>query len=173
MKRNPDAGTPGLLTRKDCSRRESRADRILECINRVDCDHLYQRVTQCARAFPRIKPVWSTKAAARNYYDRSASLTAYQANFLPQRYYRNSCYRFPIMISLWIFLAICPVALGSLLVFASHIDPLSGRWRGAQLLGSLGPRADQMLGEHVERLGSSIKKHASAIACSESPSTGS
>jgi hypothetical protein len=77
------------------------------------------------------------------------------------------------MTSLWIFLAICPIALGSLLAFASHIDPLSGRWRGAQLLGSLGPRADQVVAEHVERLGRSIKKHASAIACSESPSIGS
>lgn len=79
----------------------------------------------------------------------------------------------PIMISLWIFLAICPIALGSLLVFASHIDPLSGRWRGAQLLGSLGPRANRVVGEHAERLGRSIKKHASVIACSESPSIGS
>ncbi|CAN7412043.1 hypothetical protein [Caballeronia sp. dw_19] len=74
------------------------------------------------------------------------------------------------MTSLWIFLAICPIALGSLLVFASHIDPLSGRWRGAQLLG---PRANLALGENVARLGRSIKKQASAIACSESPSTGS
>jgi hypothetical protein len=77
------------------------------------------------------------------------------------------------MTSLWIFLAICPIALGSLLVFASHIDPLSGRWRGAQLLGSLGPRANLAVGEHVARMGRSIKKHASAIACSESPSIGS
>ena len=81
------------------------------------------------------------------------------------------------MTSFWIFLGICPLALGSLLVFASHIDPLSGRWRGAQLLGSLGPRADLVVGEYVERLGRSIKKHASAhasaIACSESPSIGS
>jgi uncharacterized BrkB/YihY/UPF0761 family membrane protein len=77
------------------------------------------------------------------------------------------------MTSFWIFLAICPIALGSLLVFASHIDPLSGRWRGAQLLGSLGPRAHQAVGEHVARVGSSIKKHSGAIACSESPSIGS
>ncbi|MEA3115459.1 MAG: hypothetical protein QOG58_5258 [Caballeronia sp.] len=77
------------------------------------------------------------------------------------------------MTSFWIFLAICPIALGSLLVFASHIDPLSGRWRGAQLLGSLGPRANQAVGEHVARVGGSIKKHAGAIACSESPSIGS
>jgi len=83
------------------------------------------------------------------------------------------------MTSLWIFLAICPIALGSLLVFASHIDPLSGRWRGAQLLGSLGPlgplgpRSNLAAGAHVVRLVRSIKKHASAIVCSESPSTGS
>ncbi|SAL25997.1 hypothetical protein AWB69_01941 [Caballeronia udeis] len=77
------------------------------------------------------------------------------------------------MTSLWIFLSICPIALGSLLVFASHIDPLSGRWRGAQLLGSLGPRANQAAGDRVARLGASVKKYASAIACSESPSIGS
>jgi uncharacterized BrkB/YihY/UPF0761 family membrane protein len=77
------------------------------------------------------------------------------------------------MTSFWIFLAICPIALGSLVVFASHIDPLSGRWRGAQLLGSLGPRANQAVGAHVARVGGSIKKHAGAIACSESPSIGS
>jgi len=77
------------------------------------------------------------------------------------------------MTSFWIFLAICPIALGSLLVFASHIDPLSGRWRGAQLLGSLGPRANQAVGAHVARVGGSIKKHTGAIACSESPSIGS
>ena len=41
--------TPGLLTREDCSRRKSRAEDILERTNRADCDHLYQRVTQCAR----------------------------------------------------------------------------------------------------------------------------
>jgi len=77
------------------------------------------------------------------------------------------------MTSLWIFLAICPIALGSLLAFASHIDPLSGRWRGEQLLGSPGPRANLPMGEHVARLGRSIKNDASAIACSESPSIGS
>ena len=77
------------------------------------------------------------------------------------------------MTSLWIFLAICPIALGSLLVFASHIDPLSGRWRGEQLLGSLGTRANRTVGEHVARFGRSIKKDLSAIACSESPSIGS
>src|SRR5471032_3504670 len=76
IKRSPDAGTSRLLTRENCSRRESRAERILECINRADCDHLYQRVTQCARAFPAIKPVWSTKAAARNYYDGNAAMPA-------------------------------------------------------------------------------------------------
>jgi hypothetical protein len=77
------------------------------------------------------------------------------------------------MTSLWIFLGICPIALGSLLAFASHIDPLSGRWRGAQLLGSLGPRANLAVSEQVASLGRSIKKHANAIACSESPSIGS
>ena len=80
------------------------------------------------------------------------------------------------MTSFWIFLGICPIALGSLLAFASHIDPLSGRWRGAQLLGSLGPlgpRSNLAAGAHVVRLVRSIKKHASAIVCSESPSTGS
>jgi len=77
------------------------------------------------------------------------------------------------MTSLWIFLGICPIALGSLLVFASHIDPLSGHWRGARLLGSLSPRANLAAGEGVARLHRAIKKHASAIACSESPSTGS
>jgi hypothetical protein len=77
------------------------------------------------------------------------------------------------MTLFWIFLAVCPIALGSLLVFASHIDPLSGRWRGAQLLGSLGPRANLAMGEQVARVGRSIKKHTDAIACSESPSTGS
>jgi hypothetical protein len=77
------------------------------------------------------------------------------------------------MTSLWIFLAVCPIALGSLLVFASHIDPLSGHWRGARLIGSLPPQV--MLGQarHFARLGSAVKKHVSAIACSESPSIGS
>jgi hypothetical protein len=80
---------------------------------------------------------------------------------------------FPIMTSLWIFFAICPVALGSLLVFASHIDPLSGRWRGAQLIGSLRRQAKFAAGKRVVHLGSAFKKHAGAIACSESPSIGS
>jgi len=83
---------------------------------------------------------------------------------------------FSIMTSLWIFFAICPVALGSLLVFASHIDPLSGRWRGAQLIGSLRRQAKSAAGKrvaHVAHLGSAFKKHAGAIACSESPSIGS
>lgn len=77
------------------------------------------------------------------------------------------------MTLFWIFLAICPVALGSLLVFSSHIDPLSGRWRGAQLLGSLDPRTNLAVGEQLARVGRSIKKHTDVIACSESPSTGS
>ena len=90
MKRSPDAGTSGLLTREDCSRRESQAEPILECINRADCDHLYQRVTQCARAFPALKPAWSTKAAARNYYGRRADMTACYASFLLKRYHQTS-----------------------------------------------------------------------------------
>jgi hypothetical protein len=77
------------------------------------------------------------------------------------------------MTSLWIFFAICPIALGSLLVFASHIDPLSGRWRGAQLIGLLRRQAEFAAGKRVGHLGSAFKKHASAIACSESPSIGS
>ena len=77
------------------------------------------------------------------------------------------------MTSMWIFLALCPLALGSLLVFASHIDPLSGHWRGARLIGSLGSPAMFGQGKRFSRLGSAVKKHASAIACSESPSIGS
>src|SRR6266702_1302012 len=53
-KRNPDAGTPGFLTRENCSRREARAGAILGCSNPPDCDHLYQRVTQCSRTFPAV-----------------------------------------------------------------------------------------------------------------------
>jgi len=30
---------------------------------------------------------------------------------------------------LWAFAAIAPLALASLVAFAAHIDPLSGRWR--------------------------------------------
>jgi hypothetical protein len=78
-----------------------------------------------------------------------------------------------IMTSLWIFLAICPIALGSLLVFASHIDPLSGHWRGARLIGSLRPQVMFGRGKRFARLGSAVRKHVSAIACSESPSIGS
>jgi hypothetical protein len=78
-----------------------------------------------------------------------------------------------IMTSFWIFLGICPIALGSLLAFASHIDPLSGHWRGARLFGSLSPRASLAADEAVAGLRRAIKKHASAIACSESPSIGS
>ncbi|WP_438393565.1 hypothetical protein [Caballeronia sp. DA-9] len=80
-----------------------------------------------------------------------------------------------IMMALWIFLALCPLAMISLLVFASHIDPLSGRWRAARLLGSL--HVPDMR-EESKRLGDAVKNHAAAsragiIACSESPSTGS
>jgi hypothetical protein len=78
-----------------------------------------------------------------------------------------------IMTSLWIFLFVCPLALGSLLAFASHIDPLSGHWRGARLIDSLRPQGVFGRGKRSARLGSAVKKHASAIACSESPSTGS
>jgi hypothetical protein len=77
------------------------------------------------------------------------------------------------MTSLWIFFAICPVALGSLVVFASHIDPLSGRWRGAQLIGLLRRQAEFAAGKRLGNPGSAFKKHVSAIACSESPSIGS
>jgi hypothetical protein len=78
------------------------------------------------------------------------------------------------MTSLWIFFAICPVALGSLVVFASHIDPLSGRWRGARLIGLLRRQAEFAAGKRVGHPGSSaFKKHVSVIACSESPSIGS
>ncbi|MEZ2351353.1 hypothetical protein [Caballeronia sp. RCC_10] len=30
---------------------------------------------------------------------------------------------------LWVFAAVAPVALASLVAFAAHIDPLSVRWR--------------------------------------------
>jgi hypothetical protein len=33
------------------------------------------------------------------------------------------------MTALFIFLGICPVALGVLIAFAARIDPRSGRWR--------------------------------------------
>ncbi|OTP73595.1 hypothetical protein PAMC26577_18140 [Caballeronia sordidicola] len=79
------------------------------------------------------------------------------------------------MTALWIFLAVCPLAMASLLVFASHIDPLSGRWRGARLACSLHVPDVR---ERGRRLGAAVKHHAAAsrtspIACSESPSTGS
>jgi hypothetical protein len=85
-KRNPDAGTPGSLTRENCSRSQSRAGRILKRINPADCDHLYQRVTQRARASPPFKQSWSTKAAARNYYGQNAGIRPWYAHFLLQRY---------------------------------------------------------------------------------------
>jgi hypothetical protein len=64
------------------------------------------------------------------------------------------------MTALWIFLAVCPLAMILLLVFASHIDPLSGRWRGARLIG-----------DAVKNQASASRK--STTAYSESPSTGS
>jgi hypothetical protein len=30
---------------------------------------------------------------------------------------------------LWIFAAVAPLAVASLIAFAAHIDPLSGHWR--------------------------------------------
>ncbi|CAL8473435.1 MULTISPECIES: hypothetical protein [Caballeronia] len=30
---------------------------------------------------------------------------------------------------LWVFAAVAPLAVGSLVAFAAHIDPLSGHWR--------------------------------------------
>ncbi|WP_216858889.1 hypothetical protein [Caballeronia novacaledonica] len=30
---------------------------------------------------------------------------------------------------LWIFAGVAPLAVASLVAFAAHIDPLSGRWR--------------------------------------------
>jgi hypothetical protein len=33
------------------------------------------------------------------------------------------------MDMLWVFAAVAPLALVSLFAYASHIDPLSGRWR--------------------------------------------
>ncbi|KQR86054.1 hypothetical protein ASG35_25415 [Burkholderia sp. Leaf177] len=79
------------------------------------------------------------------------------------------------MTALWIFLAICPLAMISLLVFASHIDPLSGRWRGARLIGSFHVPDVR---KQSRRFGDALKNHsatgrASATAYSESPSTGS
>jgi hypothetical protein len=79
------------------------------------------------------------------------------------------------MTALWIFLAVCPLAMISLLVFASHIDPLSGRWRGARLIGSLHVPDVRNQGR---RLGDALKNQAVAsrantTAYSESPSTGS
>jgi hypothetical protein len=67
-----------------------------------------------------------------------------------------------IMTALWIFLAFCPVALTSLVAFASHIDPLSGRWREAKRTRKAPRRRDAYRA-----------RAARVIACSESPSTGS
>jgi len=30
---------------------------------------------------------------------------------------------------LWVFAAVAPLAVGSLVAFAAHIDPMSGHWR--------------------------------------------
>jgi hypothetical protein len=84
----------------------------------------------------------------------------------------------PIMTSLWIFLAVCPIALGSLLVFASHIDPLSGRWRSGQRTGRVRPPAAALRARATQAMRTSglrdaLRSRASVIACSESPSTGS
>ncbi|GJH28463.1 hypothetical protein [Caballeronia novacaledonica] len=38
---------------------------------------------------------------------------------------------------LWVFAAVAPLAVGSLVAFAAHIDPLSGHWR---TLGSNKPK---------------------------------
>lgn len=62
----------------------------------------------------------------------------------------------PIMTSLWIFLAVAPVALCLLVAFAARIDPISGRWRRSEFAG-----------------GAANSVHANIIACNESPSTGS
>jgi hypothetical protein len=90
-KRNPDARTPASLTRENCSRGETRAGRIPKRISPADRDHLYQRVTQLARASPPFKQAWSMKAAARNYYAQNADIRPCYAHFLPQRYDRLSC----------------------------------------------------------------------------------
>lgn len=34
-----------------------------------------------------------------------------------------------VMDLLWIFAAVAPLAVASLVAFAAHIDPLSGHWR--------------------------------------------
>lgn len=39
------------------------------------------------------------------------------------------------MTLLWVFAAIGPVALASLVAFAAHIDPLSGHWRSLNFKG--------------------------------------
>jgi hypothetical protein len=70
---------------------------------------------------------------------------------------------------LWIFLALCPIALGSLVMFASHIDPLSGRWRSVRPRRPVAPA----LHAHTVRLRDAWRSRAAVIACSESPSTGS
>ncbi|SAL79701.1 hypothetical protein AWB68_05694 [Caballeronia choica] len=67
-----------------------------------------------------------------------------------------------IMNLLWIFLALCPVGLVSLIGFAAHIDPLSGRWRALKPW----PERGAWLRER-------IAFYVAVIACSESPSSGS
>jgi hypothetical protein len=86
------------------------------------------------------------------------------ANFFPQRYDRISLLvkQISIMTSLWIFLALCPLVLGSLLAFASHIDPLSGRWRGERPVGSFGSHGLSGRGKHPERPEDPRQRHAEA-----------
>jgi hypothetical protein len=67
-----------------------------------------------------------------------------------------------IMKLLWIFLALCPIGLVSLIGFAAHIDPLSGRWRALKPWSERGAWLRERLAFYV-----------AVIACSESPSSGS
>jgi len=53
-----------------------------------------------------------------------------QAEYLPGKYDSSSVFQsVSVMDLLWVFAAVAPLAVGSLVAFAAHIDPLSGHWR--------------------------------------------
>lgn len=59
------------------------------------------------------------------------------------RYYRADLFQIvSAMNLLWLFSAVAPLAVASLVAFAAHIDPLSGHWRTRRSKDSKDDTAD-------------------------------
>ena len=53
-----------------------------------------------------------------------------RAEQLPDEYHLANVFQsVSVMDLLWVFAAVASLAVGSLVAFAAHIDPLSGHWR--------------------------------------------